>query len=62
VAKDAGGEGLTAAKMSVCRWLEPFLVARIEFLDLEWTAENRLRHSRFVGFRSDKDARDVARK
>jgi bifunctional non-homologous end joining protein LigD len=53
------GEGLTAAKMRACRWLEPFLVARIEFL--EWTPENRLRHARFTGIRSDKDARDVVR-
>ena len=51
------GEGLTAAKMAVCRWLDPFLVARIDFL--EWTPERRLRHPRFVEFRSDKDARDV---
>ena len=53
------GEGLTAAKTSVCRWIEPFLVARIEFL--EWTPENRLRHPRFIGFRSDKHANDVMR-
>jgi ATP dependent DNA ligase C terminal region len=53
------GEGLTAAKMDRCRWLDPFLVVRIEFL--EWTPENRLRHPRFAGIRSDKDARDVMR-
>jgi bifunctional non-homologous end joining protein LigD len=53
------GEGLTAAKMQACRWVEPFLVTRIEFL--EWTPENRLRHPRFTGIRSDKDARDVVR-
>jgi ATP-dependent DNA ligase len=52
-------EGLTAAKMVMCRWLEPFLVARIEFL--EWTPDNRLRHARFVGIRADKDAREVVR-
>ena len=27
-------EGLTAAKMVSCRWLHPFIIARIEFL--EW--------------------------
>jgi bifunctional non-homologous end joining protein LigD len=54
------GEGLTAAKMALCYWLRPFIVARIEFL--EWTPENRLRHPRFAGFRSDKDARGVVRK
>jgi hypothetical protein len=40
----------------VCRWLEPFIVVRIEFL--EWTPDNRLRHPRFAGFCHDKDARD----
>jgi len=53
------GEGLTAAKMALCRWLEPFIVVRIEFL--EWTPDNRLRHPRFAGIRSDKDARDIVR-
>ena len=45
--------------MAPCRWLNPFSVARIEFL--EWTPENRLRHPRFGGIRSDKEARDVVR-
>jgi hypothetical protein len=27
------GEGLTAAKMAMCCWLDPFIVARIEFLE-----------------------------
>ena len=40
------GEGLTAAKTVMCRWLEPFIVIRIEFL--EWTPDNRLRHPRFA--------------
>ena len=53
------GEGLTAAKMVMCRWLEPFIVVRIEFL--EWTPDNRLRHPRFAAIRSDKDAREVTR-
>jgi bifunctional non-homologous end joining protein LigD len=53
------GEGLTAAKMALCRWLHPALVTRIEFL--EWTPENRLRHPRFDGIRSDNDTRDVVR-
>jgi bifunctional non-homologous end joining protein LigD len=50
---------MTATKMATCRWLDPFLVARIEFL--ESTPEARLRHPRFAGIRSDKDARDVGR-
>jgi bifunctional non-homologous end joining protein LigD len=58
-AKGRWGEGLTAAKMGACRWLHPLLVARIEFL--EWTPENRLRHPRFFGIRSDKDASEVVR-
>lgn len=53
------GEGLTREKMADCRWVAPTLVARIEFL--EWTADHHLRHSRFVGLRDDKAARDVTR-
>jgi hypothetical protein len=48
---------LTAAKMVACRWLDPFIVARIKFL--EWTADDRLRLPRFAGIRSDKEAREV---
>lgn len=53
------GQGLTKAKMAECRWLKPELVAQIEFL--EWTSDNHLRHSRFVGLREDKRAKDVRR-
>jgi len=53
------GDGLTAENMDICHWLDPFLVARIEFL--EWTPDHRLRHARFAGIRSDKDAREVTR-
>jgi bifunctional non-homologous end joining protein LigD len=45
--------------MADCRWLKPELVAQIEFL--EWTGENHLRHTRFVGLREDKSAKDVRR-
>jgi bifunctional non-homologous end joining protein LigD len=41
------GAGLTAAKMYDCRWLKPLLVGRFEYV--EWTPENHLRHSRFLG-------------
>jgi bifunctional non-homologous end joining protein LigD len=41
------GEGLTAEKMKACHWLKPVLVGQFEFV--EWTADNHLRHSRFVG-------------
>jgi bifunctional non-homologous end joining protein LigD len=53
------GFGLTAAKMSECRWLKPKLVGQFEFT--EWTPDNHLRHARFVGLRVDKNARDVHR-
>jgi DNA ligase D-like protein (predicted ligase) len=53
------GEGLTKAKMADCQWLKPVLVAQIDFL--EWTAENHLRHSKFVGLREDKNPREVRR-
>jgi bifunctional non-homologous end joining protein LigD len=53
------GAGLTAAKMSDCRWLRPILVGRFEYV--EWTPENHLRHSRFVGLRESRKARDAVR-
>jgi DNA ligase D-like protein (predicted ligase) len=53
------GQGLTAAKMRECRWLRPALVGQFEFA--EWTPDNHLRHSRFVGLREDKDAKQVVR-
>ena len=53
------GQGLTKDKMKDCVWLEPVLVAQIEFL--EWTSENHLRHTRFVALRNDKPAREVRR-
>jgi bifunctional non-homologous end joining protein LigD len=59
--KHAGrwGQGLTAEKMKACRWLKPALVGQFEFV--EWTPDNHLRHSRFLGLREDKDAREVRR-
>jgi bifunctional non-homologous end joining protein LigD len=53
------GQGLTKAKMVQCRWLKPVLVGQFEFL--EWTGENHLRHTRFIGLREDKPAREVRR-
>jgi DNA ligase D-like protein (predicted ligase) len=53
------GQGLTKAKMAECRWLKPMLVGQFEFL--EWTADNHLRHSKFIGLREDKQAKDVVR-
>jgi DNA ligase D-like protein (predicted ligase) len=59
--KKAGrwGVGLTAAKMVDCRWLKPVLVGQFEFV--EWTLDAHLRHSRFMGLREDKKAKDVRR-
>ncbi len=53
------GENLTAEKMKECVWLRPEPVAQIEFL--EWTAADRLRHSKFVRLREDKEARSVTK-
>jgi ATP-dependent DNA ligase len=57
--KGRWGEGLTAADIQKCTWVRPELVAQVEFL--EWTESNHLRHSKFVGLRGDKDARDVVK-
>jgi len=40
-------------------WVEPKLVAQIAFS--EWTADNKLRHPRYLGLREDKKPRDVVR-
>jgi bifunctional non-homologous end joining protein LigD len=53
------GQGLTKAKMAECRWLKPVLVGQFEFL--EWTTDNHLRHSKFIGLREDKRGRDIIR-
>ena len=57
--KSRWGDELTAEKMKECVWLRPEAVAQIEFL--EWTAGDRLRHSKFVGLREDKGPRQVVR-
>ena len=53
------GQGLTAAKMKDCVWLKPKAVVRIDFL--EWTGASKLRHTKFVGMREDKDPKKVVR-
>lgn len=59
--KKAGrwGAGLTAEKVAECRWLKPLLVGQFEFV--EWTEDAQLRHSRFMGLREDRKAKDVVR-
>jgi ATP-dependent DNA ligase len=52
-------QGLTAAKMEECKWIEPVLMGQFEFT--EWTPDNHLRHSRFVALREDKQPMDVRR-
>lgn len=46
------GEAITADVMKKIQWLQPTLVAQIEFT--EWTKGHHLRHSRFVALREDK--------
>jgi bifunctional non-homologous end joining protein LigD len=53
------GEGVTLEDMKILKWVKPTLVAEIAFT--EWTRDGNLRHSAFVGLRSDKDARAVVR-
>ena len=53
------GVGMTAKKMSECRWVRPEVIAQFEFV--EWTDGEHLRHATYVGLRDDKDAGDVVR-
>ena len=53
------GQGLTAEKMLDCVWVKPELVGRFEFL--EWTAGDQLRHTKFMGLRTDKPALSVTK-
>jgi bifunctional non-homologous end joining protein LigD len=46
--------------MKECRWLKPVLVGNFEFL--EWTADEHLRHSRFVALRQGGKPEHVRRK
>jgi ATP-dependent DNA ligase len=57
--KGRWGAGITADKMDACRWLKPRVVVAIDFL--EWTLDNRLRHTSFAGPRTDKPATSVHR-
>jgi len=40
-------------------WVRPEIVVQVAFI--EWTVHGKLRHSRLVGIRTDKSARDVIR-
>ena len=39
--------------------VKPEVVVQVGFM--EWTGNNKLRHPRLIGVRTDKDARDVVR-
>jgi ATP-dependent DNA ligase len=53
------GEILDAEKLKKCVWVRPKLAAVIEFL--EWTEGDRLRHSKFVALRDDKQPLEVVK-
>jgi bifunctional non-homologous end joining protein LigD len=53
------GEILDADKMKKCVWVRPKLVAVIEFL--EWTEGDRLRHSKFLALRDDKNPGEIVK-
>jgi ATP-dependent DNA ligase len=59
VSEGRWGQGLTAEKMKGCVWLKPKAVARIDFA--EWTGADKLRHTKFVAIRDDKDPHKVVR-
>ena len=49
-------EGLPRLRV---HWVQPEIVVQVSFI--QWTAHGKLRHSRFLGLRQDKPARDVVR-
>lgn len=53
------GGGIDAEEMKAIQWVKPELVAQIRFV--EWTAEGRLRHAKFLGLRQDKAAKEISR-
>jgi len=48
-----------AIKEKGIHWIKPELVAEVGFT--EWTSDNKLRHPRFLGLRTDKSAKDVVK-
>jgi bifunctional non-homologous end joining protein LigD len=53
------GEGVTPEDMVKLRWVKPSVVVEVSFV--EWTIDGALRHSEFVGIRTDKKPREVRR-
>lgn len=57
--KSHWGEGITADDMKGLRWVKPTAVVEVGFV--EWPVDGLLRHSTFVGIRTDKRPSDVRR-
>ena len=53
------GGGVSAEDMKEMDWTKPQIVVEIQFVEL--TGENRLRLSKYLGLRPDKQAKDVRR-
>jgi bifunctional non-homologous end joining protein LigD len=53
------GGGVTAEQMAEIQWVKPELIVQVRFV--EWTAEGRLRHAKFLGLRQDKSAKEIIR-
>jgi bifunctional non-homologous end joining protein LigD len=59
VGRNRWDQGLTAAEMKRCHWVNPVMVCQVKFT--EWTRDDRLRQPVFLGIREDKNAREVIR-
>jgi DNA ligase D-like protein (predicted ligase) len=53
------GEGVTPDDMAKLRWVKPAVVVEVSYV--EWTRDGALRHSEFVGVRTDIKPLDVRR-
>ena len=53
------GQGVTAAEMRRCTWVDPKLVCQISFT--EWTRDGHLRHPVFLGLREDRNPNEVVK-
>jgi hypothetical protein len=55
----AVGPRLDRSEMKRCHWVKPVMVCQVKFT--EWTRDDRLRQSVFLGIREDKNASEVIR-